>query len=61
VLRRAAQNIGLPKSVVEKPKKAIQYTTGVAATLKKLAKNRGFSLKEYLQKMFQETFEEDGT
>jgi hypothetical protein len=29
--------------------------------LKKLAKKRGFSLKEYLQKMFQETFKEDGT
>jgi asparagine synthase (glutamine-hydrolysing) len=54
VLRRAAQNIGLPKSIVEKPKKAIQYTTGVAATLKKLAKKRRLSLREYLQKTYQE-------
>jgi asparagine synthase (glutamine-hydrolysing) len=60
VLRRAAQNIGLPRPVVGKPKKAMQYATGVAATLKKLAKRRGLLLKEYLQKMFQETFKDDG-
>jgi asparagine synthase (glutamine-hydrolysing) len=59
VLRRAAQNIGLPKSIVEKPKRAIQYTTGVAAALKKLAKRRGLSLNEYLQKTFQEAFKDD--
>jgi len=59
VLRRAAQNIGLPKSIVEKPKKAIQYTTGVAAALKKLAKNHGLSLNEYLQKTFQEACKDD--
>jgi len=60
VLRRAAQNMGLPRSVVDKPKKAIQYTTGVATVLRRLAKKRGFSLKEYLQKMFQEAFKDDG-
>lgn len=60
VLRRAAQNMGLRRSVVDKPKKAIQYTTGVAAALQKLAKKRGLSLREYLQKMFQETFKDDG-
>jgi asparagine synthase (glutamine-hydrolysing) len=59
VLRRAAQNIGLPKSIVEKPKKAIQYTTGVAAALKKLAKRHGLSLNGYLRKTFQEVFKED--
>jgi asparagine synthase (glutamine-hydrolysing) len=53
VLRQVAKNLGLPQLIVEKPKKAIQYTTGINRTLKKLAKRKGLSMNEYLQKMFQ--------
>lgn len=63
VLRYAAKILGLPKSVVEKPKKAIQYTTGVDKTLKKLAKQENLSLKEFLTKNFRSAFKkmlEDG-
>lgn len=55
VLRQLAKNIGLPKSIVSRPKKAIQYTTGVAKTLQKLAGQRGLSLTKYLQKTFNVT------
>jgi len=57
VLRKAAEDLGLPHFIVNKPKKAIQYATGVNRILKKLAKKKGSSMNEYLQKIFQRTFE----
>jgi asparagine synthase (glutamine-hydrolysing) len=53
VLRRVAENLGLPQFIVKKPKRAIQYTTGINKTLKKLARQEGFAIKEYVQKTFQ--------
>jgi len=58
VLRRLAKDIGLPDFIVEKPKKAIQYGTGVNNVLKKLAKTAGYSADEYLQREFEQVFEE---
>lgn len=55
VLRRVAANLELPISVVTKPKKAIQYTTGVNKALKKIAKRHHLTIKDYLKKMFQAT------
>ena len=56
VLRRMAENIGLPKFIAAKPKKAIQYATGVSKTLKKLAKGKGLFMREYVKKVFKNTF-----
>jgi asparagine synthase (glutamine-hydrolysing) len=53
VLRQLAKNIGLPKLATEKPKKAIQYTTGITKALKKLAKRNNLALNEYLDRTFQ--------
>jgi asparagine synthase (glutamine-hydrolysing) len=53
ILRRMARKFGLPSCVVEKPKKAIQYTTGVNKIIKKLAKRNGLPIREYLQRQFQ--------
>ena len=53
VLRRVAENLGLPKFIVERPKKAIQYATGVNKVLKKQANKEGLSLREYLCQTFQ--------
>jgi asparagine synthase (glutamine-hydrolysing) len=53
VLRKTAEKLGLPPKIVNKPKKAIQYATGVNKALKKLAKREKLSLKQYLQKAFQ--------
>jgi len=55
VLRKVAQNLGLPSYVAAKPKKAIQYTTGVDKILKKLASKQGVCTKEYLHRVFQDT------
>lgn len=56
VLRKVAEGIGLPRFIVKKPKRAIQYATGVNKVIKKLAKEKGYSTKEYLQKTFQTVF-----
>ncbi|PMB74164.1 hypothetical protein C0199_01005 [Candidatus Bathyarchaeota archaeon] len=53
VLRKTAEKLGLPPKIVNKPKKAIQYATGVDKALKKLAKREKLPLKQYLQKTFQ--------
>jgi asparagine synthase (glutamine-hydrolysing) len=37
VLRKAAENIGLPEWITRRPKKAVQYATGVDRALKRLA------------------------
>ncbi len=56
VLRKVAENIGLPRFMVNKTKRAIQYTTGVNKAIKKLAKQKRLTTREYLQKTFQTAF-----
>jgi hypothetical protein len=53
VLRKVAENLGLPKSISDKPKKAVQYATGVSDVLKKLAKKRNKTVKDYVDTLFQ--------
>jgi asparagine synthase (glutamine-hydrolysing) len=52
VLRRVAENIGLPASITEKPKKAVQYATGINAALKKIAKKQKATVREYVNNLF---------
>lgn len=52
VLRRAAENIGLPPSVTEKTKKAVQYSTGINNAIKKIAKKQKITVTEYIEKLF---------
>jgi asparagine synthase (glutamine-hydrolysing) len=59
VLRQTAKNIGLPQSIIEKPKRAIQYTTGVSASLRKLATKKRIPLKEYLHETFREALKRE--
>jgi asparagine synthase (glutamine-hydrolysing) len=54
VLRQTAKNLGLPDNIVKKPKKAIQYTTGVDKALKRIARKQGLPIKEYLHRIFQQ-------
>ena len=58
VLRKVAENVGLPEAISKKPKKAVQYTTGVNKALKKMAKRQGVSVRTFLQKTFNRIFEE---
>jgi asparagine synthase (glutamine-hydrolysing) len=53
VLRALAERLGLPMEVANRPKKAIQYSTGVAKALEKLSKVEGLSVPGYLMMRFE--------
>jgi len=55
VLRRVAKNLGLPSFIADRPKKAVQYATGVNKVLGKLAEKQDLSVREYVEKSFQKT------
>ncbi len=57
VLRHTAKKLGIPRFITEKPKKAIQYATGVNKALNELAKNDRLALGKYVEKTFLKTFE----
>jgi asparagine synthase (glutamine-hydrolysing) len=56
VLRNVGRNLGLPRSVVDRPKKAIQYATGVSKVLGRTAKREDLTVKEYLRRVYQTIF-----
>ncbi|MGB9714409.1 MAG: DUF7411 family protein [Candidatus Bathyarchaeales archaeon] len=53
ILRSVAKKLGFPSCIVEYPKRAIQYATGVDKTINKLSRKRGMHVKEYLNDVFQ--------
>ena len=53
ILRKAALNAGLPTMITEKPKKAVQYSTGINNAIKKIAKIHEKSVNEYINDLFQ--------
>jgi hypothetical protein len=55
VLRKVALNAGMPSSVVDKPKKAVQYSTGINNAIKRVAKKQGKTVNEYIGELFQES------
>lgn len=54
ILRKLAKHIGLPPEIYLKPKKAIQYGTGVNDALKKIAKKKGLSMRNFINQVFKE-------
>lgn len=52
VLRKVAQNIGMPASISDKAKKAVQYSTGINDAVKRVAKAQGKSVNEYVSDLF---------
>ena len=56
VLRKLAEMMNLPMSVVERPKKAIQYATGIERALRHIARDRKMTLTEFVMKSFEEIF-----
>lgn len=60
VLRRAAQNLSIPSFIANKPKRAIQYETGVDKALRRLAREEGLSLQEYVKKEFRKVYPNGG-
>lgn len=55
VLRKVAQNIGMPASIADKPKKAVQYSTGINDALKRIAKKHEKTVNEYIDELFQQS------
>jgi asparagine synthase (glutamine-hydrolysing) len=55
VLRKAALNTGMPSSVVDKPKKAVQYSTGINNAIKRIAKKQGKTVNEYIGELLEES------
>jgi len=51
VLRRLAASWKLPESVVNRPKKAVQYSSGVQKVLLKEAKKRKMQLSDMLESL----------
>jgi asparagine synthase (glutamine-hydrolysing) len=52
VLRKVAENMGLPASIAEKPKRAVQYSTGINDAFKKIANKHKRTIKEYVNALF---------
>ncbi len=61
ILRQTAQDLGLPKFIVNRPKKAVQYASGVDKTLRRLAKRKGLPLSQYFAKTFLKVYPERRT
>ena len=57
-LREVAKEMGLPESAYMRPKKAMQYGTGVDKTLRRVAKDKGLNLRAFLEQKFAEVFPE---
>ena len=53
VLRKVALNVGMPALMVDRPKKAVQYSTGINDAIKRVAKNQGKTVNEYITELFQ--------
>ncbi|MGD6810533.1 MAG: DUF7411 family protein [Candidatus Bathyarchaeia archaeon] len=53
VLRKVALNLGLPAAIADKPKKAVQYSTGINGAVKKIAKKHEKTVNEYISGLFQ--------
>ncbi len=53
ILRKLAENIGLPPEACLRPKKAIQYGTGVSKALRKLGKRMGLDTRGLINQLFE--------
>ena len=56
VQRQVALNLAIPSLVAERPKKAIQFATGVDKVLRSLAKSKGLTAHEYLEETFRKVY-----
>jgi asparagine synthase (glutamine-hydrolysing) len=55
VLRQMALNVGMPSLMSEKPKKAVQYSTGINDAIKRIAKNHEKTVNEYIIELFKQS------
>jgi len=55
VLRQVARNMGVPTVISDKPKKAVQYSTGISDAVKRIAKKGDMTVGEYVGELFERT------
>jgi len=55
VLRQVARNMGVPTVISDKPKKAVQYSTGINDAVKRIAKKEDKTVGEYVGELFERT------
>lgn len=60
ILRQVARNLGIPSPIADRPKKAIQFSSGVDKALKLLASKKGFTQRSYIESVFKQTYPNSG-
>jgi asparagine synthase (glutamine-hydrolysing) len=60
ILRQVARNLGIPLSIAERPKKAVQFSSGVDKALKLLANKKGFTQRSYIESVFKQIYPNSG-
>ncbi len=55
VLRKVALNVGLPSVLVDKPKKAVQYSTGINDAIKRVAKKQNQTVNHYISELLEKS------
>lgn len=55
VLRKVASNVGMAASLVDRPKKAVQYSTGINDAIKRLAKKQNKTVNDYISQLLKES------
>jgi asparagine synthase (glutamine-hydrolysing) len=58
VLRQTALRLGIPASIANRAKRAIQYATGVNKALIRIAKQKGLGLQDYIKEVFSKVYPE---
>lgn len=51
ILRELGRTLGMPKEIVQRKKKAAQYSSGIMKTIKSLAKENNCSIKDYINRL----------
>jgi asparagine synthase (glutamine-hydrolysing) len=60
VLRLTARKIGIPAFIANRPKRAIQFASGVDGAIEELAKVRGLTKRSYINEVFRKVYPDLG-
>ncbi len=56
ILRQVARNLGIPPSIADRPKKAVQFSSGVDKALRLLASSKDLTQRSYVERVFKEVY-----
>lgn len=60
IIRKVGGDMGIPESIVLKPKRAVQYSSGVNWAIRKVAKRRRLTLVQFIRREFRRVFGSSG-